>query len=78
MSKRTLTLLASMLVTFVLGSVHAFSVFIAWGFAGLVAPWRAGLIYDLRAGYGLAMVIAAVIAITSALCAGFFKLGKSA
>ncbi len=53
-------------------------VFIAWGFAGLVAPWSAGLIYDLRAGYGLAMVIAAVIAIISALCAGFFRLGKPA
>ncbi len=53
-------------------------VFIAWGFAGLVAPWSAGLIYDLRADYGLAMVIAAVIAIVSALCAGFFRLGKPA
>ncbi len=53
-------------------------VFIAWGFAGLVAPWSAGIIYDLRAGYGLAMVIAAVIAILSALCAGIFRLGKPA
>ncbi len=53
-------------------------VFVAWGFAGLVAPWSAGLIYDLHAGYGLAMVIAAVIAIISALCAGIFRLGKPA
>ncbi len=53
-------------------------VFIAWGFAGLVAPWSAGLIYDLSAGYGLAMVIAAVIAILSAFCAGIFRLGKPA
>ena len=53
-------------------------VFIAWGFAGLVAPWCAGLIYDRHAGYELALVIAAAIAILSALCAGFFKLEKLA
>ncbi|MDH3535340.1 MAG: MFS transporter [Gammaproteobacteria bacterium] len=49
-------------------------VFTAWGFAGLVAPWTAGLIYDLRAGYGLAMIIAAAIALLSALCAAVFRL----
>jgi len=53
-------------------------IFIAWGFAGLVAPWSAGLIYDLRGGYELAMVIAAAIAILSAFCAGTFRLGKPA
>jgi OFA family oxalate/formate antiporter-like MFS transporter len=53
-------------------------VFIAWGFAGLVAPWSAGLIYDLRGGYELAMLFAAVIAILSAICAGIFRLGKPA
>jgi OFA family oxalate/formate antiporter-like MFS transporter len=53
-------------------------VFIAWGFAGLVAPWSAGLIYDLRGGYELAMLIAAAIAILSAVCAGIFRLGKPA
>jgi predicted MFS family arabinose efflux permease len=53
-------------------------VFIAWGFAGLVAPWSAGLLYDLRGGYELAMIIAAVIAILSAFCAGIFRLGKPA
>ena len=52
-------------------------VFIAWGFAGLVAPWCAGLVYDLSAGYGLAMLIAAAIAICSATSAGLFRLGKS-
>ena len=52
-------------------------VFIAWGFAGLVAPWSAGVIYDLYGGYQLAMVIAAVIAIVSACCAGIFRLGKA-
>jgi predicted MFS family arabinose efflux permease len=53
-------------------------VFIAWGFAGLVAPWCAGLIYDLHGGYELAMAIAAAIAILSACCAGIFRLGKPA
>ncbi len=53
-------------------------VFIAWGFAGLVAPWSAGLLYDLRGGYELAMIIAAAIAILSAFCAGIFRLGKPA
>jgi len=53
-------------------------VFIAWGFAGLVAPWCAGLVYDLSNGYGLAMLIAALIAIGSALGAGLFRLGKPA
>jgi len=51
-------------------------VFIAWGFAGLVAPWCAGLLYDLSAGYGLAMLIAAAIAILSAASAGLFRLGE--
>jgi predicted MFS family arabinose efflux permease len=51
-------------------------VFIAWGFAGLVAPWSAGLIYDLRGDYELAMVIAAAVAILSAICAVVFRLGK--
>jgi len=49
-------------------------IFTAWGFAGLVAPWSAGLVYDLRAGYEMAMVIAALIAILSALCAAIFRL----
>ncbi len=48
------------------------------GFAGLVAPLTAGLIYDLRAGYELAMIIAAIVALTSALCAYFFRLERSA
>ena len=53
-------------------------VFLAWGFAGLLAPWSAGLIYDLRGDYQLAMVIAAVVAVLSAACAGGFRLGKTA
>jgi OFA family oxalate/formate antiporter-like MFS transporter len=51
-------------------------VFIAWGFAGLAAPWSAGLIYDLRGDYELAMLLAAAIAILSSFCAGIFRLGN--
>lgn len=58
------------------GSQAYGQVFTAWGFAGLLAPWAAGLIYDLRAGYGLAMIIAAVIALGSALCAACFRLER--
>ena len=52
-------------------------VFIAWGFAGLAAPWCAGVIFDLRGDYGLAMLIAALVALLSAVCAGLFRLGKT-
>ncbi len=51
-------------------------VFTAWGFAGLMAPWTAGLIYDLHTNYALyalAMTIAAIVATLSALCAFFFR-----
>ncbi|MCP4335096.1 MAG: OFA family MFS transporter [Gammaproteobacteria bacterium] len=58
-------------------SVASAFLFIAWGFAGLLAPWSAGLIYDLRGDYELAMVIAAVVALLSAVCAGGFRLGKT-
>ena len=44
-------------------------VFTAWGFAGLVAPWTAGLIFDWSGGYAPALVVAAVIAGLSALAA---------
>ena len=53
-------------------------VFTAWGFAGLLAPWSAGLIYDWRAGYQLAMIVAAVIALLSAFFAFVFRLEKTA
>jgi hypothetical protein len=53
-------------------------VFIAWGFAGLVAPWSAGVIYDGYAGYEPAMLIAALVALISAVSAGLFRLGKVA
>ena len=51
-------------------------VFIAWGFAGLVAPWSAGLIYDIHANYKLALVVASVTALLSSITvalAGFEK-----
>jgi OFA family oxalate/formate antiporter-like MFS transporter len=51
-------------------------VFIAWGFAGLVAPWSAGFIYDWHAGYEVALLIAALVALVSAISAGWFRLGK--
>ena len=53
-------------------------VFVAWGLAGLLAPWSAGLIYDMRAGYGLAMAAAALIAVLSALSAGRFRFDEPA
>jgi OFA family oxalate/formate antiporter-like MFS transporter len=52
-------------------------VFIAWGLAGLAAPWCAGVIFDLRGDYALAMLIAALVALLSAVCAGLFRLGKT-
>lgn len=44
-------------------------VFTAWGFAGLVAPWAAGAIYDLASSYAAALVVAAAISAGSALLA---------
>jgi OFA family oxalate/formate antiporter-like MFS transporter len=49
-------------------------VFTAWGFAGLFGPWIAGLIYDWRGGYELALIFAAAIALLSALIAGLSSL----
>ena len=41
-------------------------IFTAWGFAGLVAPWTAGLIYDAMSGYNPALIIASITALLSA------------
>ena len=66
-------------VCFGAGGARAYGrVFIAWGLAGLLAPWCAGAIFDLRDGYGLAMLIAALVALVSAASAGLFRLGKPA
>jgi MFS family permease len=59
------------------GGARAYGrVFIAWGLAGLVAPWCAGFIYDIRGEYGLAMLIAALVALLSSVSAGLLRLGK--
>jgi OFA family oxalate/formate antiporter-like MFS transporter len=42
-------------------------VFTAWGFAGLLAPWTAGLIYDIQSSYQLALMLASIAAIFSTL-----------
>ena len=49
-------------------------VFTAWGFAGLVAPWSAGWIFDLNASYELALIIASATAVLSALTVVFGRL----
>ncbi|MGI9353611.1 MAG: MFS transporter [Rhizobiaceae bacterium] len=41
-------------------------VFIAWGTAGLLAPWFAGLLFDQSGGYAAALTTAALIAALSA------------
>lgn len=45
-------------------------VFTGWGFAGLVAPWTAGLIFDAKASYQLALIGASVTALLSAVVVG--------
>ena len=52
-------------------------VFIAWGVAGLLAPWSAGFIYDWQAGYQSAMLIAALLALASAVFAALFRLAET-
>ena len=53
-------------------------VFTAWGLAGLLAPWIAGLIFDLRGGYDAAMLVAAGMAVLSAICASTLRLEQAA
>ncbi|MEM7269152.1 MAG: MFS transporter [Pseudomonadota bacterium] len=50
-------------------------VFTAWGFAGLTAPVAAGALYDATGGYGLALAVAASLALIAALV-GFDKIGN--
>jgi MFS family permease len=52
-------------------------VFLAWGFAGLVAPWSAGMLYDGYGDYRVALLIAALVALVSGTSAGLFRLGKT-
>jgi len=44
---------------------------IAWGIAGFLAPWFAGLLYDRTGAYGTALVVAAGTGATSALIVRF-------
>ena len=53
-------------------------VFTAWGFAGLAAPWAAGLIFDWRGGYVAALVAAALIAMLSAATAALCRFERVA
>ena len=51
-------------------------VFTAWGLAGLCAPWSAGLLFDLTADYRIALMLAALIALASALLVTLFRLAE--
>lgn len=42
-------------------------VFTAWGAAGLAGPWLAGVLYDVSASYQTALLLAACVALLSAL-----------
>ena len=44
-------------------------VFLAWGLAGLLAPWTAGALFDARGDYSLALALAAGCGLLSALVA---------
>lgn len=52
-------------------------VYTAWGVAGLAAPWLAGMLYDARGDYTMALVIAAGLCCASAVAAATLKPGRS-
>ena len=53
-------------------------VFTAWGFAGLVAPWTAGLIFDWLDGYTPALLVAAAVSVVSAVTAAVCRFERIA
>jgi OFA family oxalate/formate antiporter-like MFS transporter len=52
-------------------------VYTAWGVAGLAAPWLAGLLYDARGDYTMALYIAMALCCASAVAAATLKPGRS-
>ena len=65
---------------FVLAAVAAFfgladapriygRVFTAWGLAGLLAPWMAGLLFDRAQSYATPVIVAAMLGLVSAVLA---------
>jgi OFA family oxalate/formate antiporter-like MFS transporter len=46
-------------------------VFIAWGMAGISAPWFAGFVFDQTGSYAAAFLFACIAAAGSATIAGF-------
>lgn len=49
-------------------------IFTAWGVAGFVGPWLAGVIYDVEGGYRTALVLAAIAAVISAAATACLRL----
>lgn len=48
-------------------------VFTAWGLAGLLAPWLAGLLYEASGDYRTALALAACVGLVSLLVAGSLR-----
>ena len=51
-------------------------VFTAWGFAGLVGPWLAGILFDRTGGYTLPLLCAAITAVLSAITIMLSSIGR--
>jgi predicted MFS family arabinose efflux permease len=53
-------------------------VFIAWGLAGLTAPWFAGALYDQSGSYSAALMTAGVISLGSAVAVALYAVKRNA
>jgi len=53
-------------------------IFTAWGLAGLAAPYLAGVFYDRYGDYTFALIVAAVLSVTSALLAQLLESPRKA